>query len=373
LFARLKQYIYALMAALALWAVLLAILPAVAKAQGAAPTNDTHQGTDRYADSAGRIVVRPGDSLWSISTERLGPSATPQQIANTVERIYALNRNRISDPDLILAGQKLLLPPVGKPTETGPTGPTARGETRNAPGPVVEPVAEPATLPVLPEEVAAASIPARSPTATSLTLNDSPRSVPESFLRNAVSVVSSRASALAEPFTEGRHAARRLLGLGLLVLSWGAAIGVGFIVARRRYVRAHTRRQDHWYREAYGKNYASLEAPEDFWDTPSPAPGALEPEQDSAPGFDDSGSEAAVVKNGPHQVRTIAWAQRRRNRILRRMRIPRRGRRSPRQRRTATGAHSPKIRHRLGHPYGLRPRGFPQGMMRAPKKRGGGG
>jgi len=381
LFARLKQYIYALMATLALWAVLLAILPAVAKAQGAASTNDTHQATDRGADSAERIVVSPGDSLWSISTERLSPSATPQQIANTVERIYALNRNRISDPNLIFPGQKLLLPPVGKPTEAGPTARAANGETTQASrttvgeadgeaGKAPGPVAELATLPALPEEVAAAPVPG----VRSLILDDSPRSAPASFLRNAVSVVSSRTSVLAEPFTEGRYAARRLLGLGILVLSWGAAIGAGFIVARRRYARAHTRRNDQgqWYREAYGRNYASLEAPADFWNTPSPAPGALEPERDSESGFDDSGSEAAVVKNVSHQVRTIAWAQRRRNRI-RRMRMPRRGRRSPRQGRTATGAHSPKIRRRSGHPYGLRPRGFPRGMMRAPKKRGGGG
>ena len=385
MFARLKRYIYALMSALALWAVLLAILPAVAKAHETAPTNDT-QGTDRYADSAERIVVSPGDSLWSISTQRLGPSATAQQIAITVERIYSLNRDRISDPDLIFPGQKLLLPPAGKPTETGPTARAAYGERAQASrttvgeadgeagkasGPVVEPVADLATLPALPEEVAATPVPA----VTSLTLDDAPRPAPASFLRNALSEVSSSVTALAEPFTEGRYDRRQLLGLGILVLTWGAAIGAAIIVARRLYVRAHTRRQDQdqWFREAYGKNYASREVPADSRYTPSTAPGALELEQDSERSFDDSGGEAATVKNGSHQVKTIAWARGRRNRLRRRMRVPRQRRRSPQQGRAATGAHSPKIRRRLRRPHGLRPRGKPRGMMLALKQRGGGG
>src|SRR3712207_5491104 len=87
------------MAALALWAVLLALSPSVAKAQGIDPPKDT-QGTERV------VVVVPGDSLWSISSEQLGPNATPQQIATAVERIYALNRIQIGDPNLIFAGQK---------------------------------------------------------------------------------------------------------------------------------------------------------------------------------------------------------------------------------------------------------------------------
>src|SRR3712207_5929886 len=96
------------MAALALWAALLALSPSVAKAQGIDPPKDT-QGTER-------VVVVPGDSLWSISREHLRPNATPQQIATAVERIYALNRNQIGDPNLIFAGQKLSLPPIGEPS-----------------------------------------------------------------------------------------------------------------------------------------------------------------------------------------------------------------------------------------------------------------
>jgi hypothetical protein len=90
---------------------MLAVLPGVAEAQDAASVK---------GDST-RIVVSPGDSLWSISSERLGADATLAQIDRQVERIYALNRDRIGgDPNLILPGQELLVAPVeGKPAASG--------------------------------------------------------------------------------------------------------------------------------------------------------------------------------------------------------------------------------------------------------------
>jgi len=72
-------------------------------------------------DDAGRdrpertVLVKPGDSLWSISERRLGPEASPQRVYDHTYRMYALNRKRIgSDPDLIFAGQRLSLPPLGE-------------------------------------------------------------------------------------------------------------------------------------------------------------------------------------------------------------------------------------------------------------------
>jgi LysM domain len=89
-------------------AMLAMVLPAVAEAQ----------------EEKG-VVVRPGDSLWSISEQRLGPEATPQQIDREVERLWALNRERIgADPNLILPGQKLSLPSVGELSQTPPGSPT---------------------------------------------------------------------------------------------------------------------------------------------------------------------------------------------------------------------------------------------------------
>ena len=143
--ARLKRCVYALMVLLVSWAVVLAVSPAVAKAQGIAAPAKAAQGTNRAAaEATARItIVRPGDSLWSISTERLRPNATPQRIMTEVERIYALNRNAIGDdPNLLLPGQQLSLPPIGKPAAERPPEPVA---TKPASKPAVRaPVRKPA-------------------------------------------------------------------------------------------------------------------------------------------------------------------------------------------------------------------------------------
>jgi nucleoid-associated protein YgaU len=56
------------------------------------------------------VTVRPGDSLWSIAERHLGPSAT----VGYWHRIYDRNAAVIGpDPDLILPGQRLELPPTG--------------------------------------------------------------------------------------------------------------------------------------------------------------------------------------------------------------------------------------------------------------------
>ena len=87
----------------ALVVALLAVLPAVAQAQeGRTPIQEAPVA-NRGADVASaRVVVRPGDTLWSISSEQPGPNATPRQIANGVERIYALNQDQLgADPNMI--------------------------------------------------------------------------------------------------------------------------------------------------------------------------------------------------------------------------------------------------------------------------------
>jgi DNA-binding CsgD family transcriptional regulator len=224
------------MVLLALWAVVLALSPAVAEAQGIARTKDVQEGTES-------IVVRPGDSLWSISSERLGPNATPQQIASEVERIYALNRDQFGgDPNMIFAGQKLLAPPVvgdpstdepsaeatpgretTQPAEASPTGRAAKGGTDQASRTPVgaadgkdrkdsDPVAEPATLP----DAAAA---APDPAVRSLDARASPRSPVESFARTVRSAVSAAESAVVGVFPRDDYLGRKLLGLGVVLLS----------------------------------------------------------------------------------------------------------------------------------------------------------
>lgn len=97
-------------------AILAAMLPGMAEAQTESPNAAFEQETQNEDSTVApsiRLVVHAGDSLWSISQERLGQNATPAQIADEVERIFELNREQIGDnPNLILAGQELLVPAV---------------------------------------------------------------------------------------------------------------------------------------------------------------------------------------------------------------------------------------------------------------------
>jgi hypothetical protein len=57
------------------------------------------------------IVVRAGDSLWSISARHLGPAASAQATAIAWHQWYAANRSVVGDdPDLIYPGQRLRAP-----------------------------------------------------------------------------------------------------------------------------------------------------------------------------------------------------------------------------------------------------------------------
>ncbi len=68
------------------------------------------QGSALEGDRAG-VVVRSGDSLWSIAAARLGPLASDAQIAASWPRWYAKNASMIGpDPDLLTPGQRLAAP-----------------------------------------------------------------------------------------------------------------------------------------------------------------------------------------------------------------------------------------------------------------------
>jgi hypothetical protein len=70
------------------------------------------QGIHRGDAAAGEVVVRRGDSLWSIAAAELGPRASAAQIEQRWRRWYAVNRATIgADPDLILPGTRLVRPP----------------------------------------------------------------------------------------------------------------------------------------------------------------------------------------------------------------------------------------------------------------------
>jgi LysM domain-containing protein len=154
---RLKQRTGALLVGGTLAAVaFLLMLPSVAEAQEEQQEVQQQtisvEGAQPAHEPAERLVVAPGDSLWSISQQRLHPNATTQQISNEAGRIYELNRSRIGDdPNLIFPGQELLAPPAATPTSAAPPATMAV-----EPAPVAERASEPveqepAVLPELPQ------------------------------------------------------------------------------------------------------------------------------------------------------------------------------------------------------------------------------
>ena len=298
MFARLNRYARyarAPIATLALWAVLVALLPAVADAEETPRTNARANAWANDQDTAVRtahyVVVAPGDSLWSISKGRLGPNATGPQIAKGVERIYTLNRDLIgADPNVIFAGQRLALPrslerhgaeghgagqvprqareaarvahagasagasaarPEAERSDRGArSGPVratdqAAGRSgedfagRTAKVPVGAHAHDAPEVGFLPEEAAALRVPAvRHPTARVTS------SSPVSYLGDVRARVSSAISTLMDAvLTDDRYAGRQLLGWALFLISSG--IGVFAIVAAtwRTMVR-HEREKD---------------------------------------------------------------------------------------------------------------------------------
>ncbi|KRF30232.1 LysM peptidoglycan-binding domain-containing protein [Nocardioides sp. Soil805] len=63
------------------------------------------------APAGDEVVVRAGDSLWSLAASRLPGSATPGEVDRAWRAVYAANRTEIgADPSLIRPGQRLHLP-----------------------------------------------------------------------------------------------------------------------------------------------------------------------------------------------------------------------------------------------------------------------
>jgi hypothetical protein len=60
----------------------------------------------------GSVMVRPGDSLWSIARGIVGPSASDEQVQQKVVAVWNMNAKRIGtgDPNMIFPGTRLTLP-----------------------------------------------------------------------------------------------------------------------------------------------------------------------------------------------------------------------------------------------------------------------
>ena len=176
---KLERYVWVTIAVAVLLVGALAALPTMAEAQAEAQeeeedtSGDTRQAEQSAYESndpaAKHRVVEPGDSLWAIVQERLGPNASPELIDHEVGQIFELNRQRIGDdPDLILPGQELSLASLVQGTEhatdasaTEFTATTAEEPARLEPNeePALEPaVSEPAVEQPAEDEPAARNV-----------------------------------------------------------------------------------------------------------------------------------------------------------------------------------------------------------------------
>lgn len=246
LIARLKQRISMLATVVALSAVTLAIFDGVAEAQSfvtasatTSPeyTQNNPMPSQPTSEPIAHLVVMPGDSLWSISQAQVHPDASPQQVMNEVERIYELNRALIGDdPNLILPGQELVMPPVTEP----PVRPPGVAE------PAVieqgsEPINELVVLPGLPEA-------------------------------EAVPVVAGIVGSPSEFYSNKR----KMLGLGVIALTLVIAIIMAWRLPKNRNVEDPTAwRIPRGEYGGYSENYALPVSSSDLKDALSPTSPSL--------------------------------------------------------------------------------------------------
>ena len=284
---------------------ILAVLPGMAEAQEEAEAQEDMGPTasveaeqnsttddEKGASATPRLVVEPGDSLWSISEEHIGPGATPEQVAYEVERIFELNRDQIGEnPNLIFPGQEFFLvsaAPGG--AAAAPEQPVAVAEQQGAPEPIVvesegvsdSPAAENAAIEdVVPEDGVsegavsedaiptalpsrdqtdeqAESAPAESVTAESVTAESAPaESTPAESAAPATTAGSIGDSVLEA--LNNLKGERRLLGVGILALT----LIVALLMAWRLPMRRNVEDPQAWGipQQQYYENYAPAEAP----------------------------------------------------------------------------------------------------------------
>jgi LysM repeat protein len=348
---RLERYVYLTLVTLALCATILVASPAVAEAEEGAKAA-THEEEEAAAQSAKRgadathaahaVVARPGDSLWSISEEHLGPNATLQQIDREVERIYALNRDRIgADPNLIFSGQELLVPSVGESSASSTPGSPAEGEaTRRGQTTHTQERATEANKAGQAPEQAPAPAPERA-------------TLPELAAAQPVPTARSLTSGASLP--EDGNAKRRLIGWVLLALSFGAACVLAFLAAREWWRRRAKRSIGELLGgEAYRTNYAlfdplSRDTEEASRSAPVPATAAI--------GRSSGASAGGTLTEGNLRAgSTGTFAAARRKRRRRKSVRRRSGRARPLREGLATGAHNPNVRRRLRATPGDAPR-----------------
>jgi hypothetical protein len=319
---------------------ILAVLPGMAEAQEEAEAQEDMGPTvsveaeqnsttddEKGASATTRFVVEPGDSLWSISEEHIGPGATPEQIAYEVERIFELNRDQIGEnPNLIFPGQEFFLvsaAPGG--AAAAPEQPVAVAE-QQAPTPIVvesegvsdSPAAENAAIEnVVPEDGVSEGAVSEDAIPTALPSRDQTDEQAESAPAESVTAESAPAESAPAESTPAESAApattaesigdsvleaynnlkgeRRLLGVGILALT----LIVALLMAWRLPMRRNVEDPQAWgIPQQYYENYAPAEAPRQ-----APPETARGPEGEpngaaSGPPPEESQREPSVNSNG---------------------------------------------------------------------------
>lgn len=84
--------------------------PTTVTAPAPAPAPAVRATPPAARDHRAMVIVRPGDSLWSIAQADLGADAGLREIDDRWRELYAANRDDLgADPDLITPGQQLHL------------------------------------------------------------------------------------------------------------------------------------------------------------------------------------------------------------------------------------------------------------------------
>ncbi len=85
-------------------------LPALPRG-GLVLRTDTARAPEAVGQGVHEVVVKPGDSLWSLTAAHLGPFATDPEIAAVWPLWHEANRDVIGeDPSLLFPGQVLRIP-----------------------------------------------------------------------------------------------------------------------------------------------------------------------------------------------------------------------------------------------------------------------
>src|SRR5215210_3888126 len=239
-------------------------------------TTDDEKG----ASATTRLVVEPGDSLWSISEEHIGPGANPEQIAYEVERIFELNRDQIGEnPNLIFPGQEFFLvsaAPGG--AAVAPEQPVAVAE-QLAPEPIVDesegvsdsPAAKDAAIEnVVPEDGVSEGAVSEDAIPAALPSRDQTNEQAESAPAESAPAESTPAESAAPATTAGSigdsvleaynnlKGERRLLGVGILALT----LIVALLMAWRLPMRRNVEDPQAWgIPQQQYENYAPADAP----------------------------------------------------------------------------------------------------------------